>query len=153
MTEEQALWFRESKPEEELFDVLNDPHELNNLADDPAYEEKLEELRTACEGWIMEIKDTGMKPEDKLISEIWPEGSQPVTANPKASISGNIVTIACATDGASIGYKFIEPSEDPMEGGWTIYSEPFEILDGKDLFFVAHRIGFKRSELQKLSLN
>ena len=36
----------ESKPSEELFDTLSDPHELTNLALDPAYSDKLLELRT-----------------------------------------------------------------------------------------------------------
>ena len=46
LTEAQSQWFRESKPSEELFDTLSDPHELTNLALDPAYSDKLLELRT-----------------------------------------------------------------------------------------------------------
>ncbi|MCZ6640061.1 MAG: sulfatase, partial [Gammaproteobacteria bacterium] len=45
LSEEQAQWFRETKPHEELFDTWNDPHELNNLASDPEYAGKLEELK------------------------------------------------------------------------------------------------------------
>jgi len=39
LTDAQQLWFRESKPEIELFDTENDPHELHNLAENPAYAE------------------------------------------------------------------------------------------------------------------
>lgn len=38
--------FWEPKPVEELYDTQNDPWEVNNLADDPAYREILEEMRT-----------------------------------------------------------------------------------------------------------
>jgi len=41
LDEIQMKWFRTSKPLEELFDTENDPHELNNLAGDPGYTDKL----------------------------------------------------------------------------------------------------------------
>ena len=40
----KATYF-EPRPQEELYDVQNDPHELNNLADDPAYRDELNRLR------------------------------------------------------------------------------------------------------------
>jgi hypothetical protein len=33
----QAKYWKETKPVEELYDVINDPHEINNLATNPAY--------------------------------------------------------------------------------------------------------------------
>ena len=45
LNEYQDDWFKPTKPLEELYDVENDPDELHNLASDPAYKEKLEELR------------------------------------------------------------------------------------------------------------
>ncbi|RMG75345.1 MAG: DUF229 domain-containing protein, partial [Bacteroidetes bacterium] len=41
----QRLWFRQTKPREELFDCLADPHEIHDLAGDPRYAAKLAELR------------------------------------------------------------------------------------------------------------
>ena len=53
LNEFQSQWFRQSKVEEELFDTENDPNELANLANDPAYAEKLLELRTELlVGWM-----------------------------------------------------------------------------------------------------
>ena len=40
----QKLFFAPTKPKEELYDCNADPHEINNLASDPKYSEKLNEL-------------------------------------------------------------------------------------------------------------
>ena len=54
------------KPKEELFDVETDPHELNNLAAKPEYQEVLQEMRMAHADWSDRIKDTGLIPETIL---------------------------------------------------------------------------------------
>ncbi len=59
--EQSAFW--EQKPPEELYDVVADPWEVNNLADDPQYAEVLARLRAENDRWMMEIKDTGLMPE------------------------------------------------------------------------------------------
>ena len=42
---QSRLW--NSKPVEELYDTENDPWEVNNLAGDPAYSERLASMREA----------------------------------------------------------------------------------------------------------
>lgn len=54
------------KPTEELYDVKNDPHNINNLADDPRYADKLQELRTACLNWMLQIHDAALLPEGEM---------------------------------------------------------------------------------------
>ena len=150
LTPEQALWFREQKPREELFDLENDPHELNNLAEDPAYAEKLAELRQVCEDWVEDIDDTGMRPEPELIESMWPGMVQPETADPVIEWNGTRASLTCATEGASIGYKLIGAEDDPAEMPWMIYRSPIEVPVGKELVAIAHRIGYKRSgEVEK----
>jgi N-sulfoglucosamine sulfohydrolase len=61
---QSAFW--KEKPAEELYDVLADPWEVNNLADDPAYAETLERLRAETDRWMKEIKDTGLMPEGEM---------------------------------------------------------------------------------------
>lgn len=58
--------FWNPKPVEELYDSLNDPWEVTNLADDPAYEGVLEQMRRVSREWITDIKDTGFIPEAEL---------------------------------------------------------------------------------------
>lgn len=150
LTPEQALWFRETKPKEELFDLQNDPHELHNLADDPAFAEKLKELRQACENWVASINDTGMRPEEELLESMWPGQIQPTTATPEIQKTAAQITITCATDGASIGYKIVRPGDDPEEMSWAVYTTPFEAPDNAKVIAIAHRIGYKRSESAEL---
>jgi len=51
------------KPVEELYDTENDPWEIHNLADDPAYREVLERMREAETNWMREVRDVGLIPE------------------------------------------------------------------------------------------
>ncbi|MCK5135020.1 MAG: sulfatase-like hydrolase/transferase [Bacteroidales bacterium] len=60
--EVQSRWWN-SKPAEELYNTENDPWEVNNLADDPAYAEKLETMRKACLAMGASILDAGFIPE------------------------------------------------------------------------------------------
>lgn len=59
--------FWNTKPAEELYDTENDPWEVNNLADDPEYQEELVRMRAAAKEWSLRIKDTGFIPEAELI--------------------------------------------------------------------------------------
>lgn len=63
LDEAQLLLFREERPPEELYDLKSDPHELRNLADDPAHGEKLLELRRRLDLWMEETGDQGRTPE------------------------------------------------------------------------------------------
>ena len=55
------------KPVEELFDLEKDPHELNNLAYDPAYTDIKRELKSEMEAWIMRIRDAAFLPEGEMM--------------------------------------------------------------------------------------
>ena len=63
-----ADWFTaEKKPVEELYDVENDPHELNNLAEQEGYQDVLDRMREEHLEWMFETKDLGLVPEPELI--------------------------------------------------------------------------------------
>jgi arylsulfatase A-like enzyme len=53
-------------PEEELYDLQEDPHEIRNLAQSPEHREILKRLRAALEKWIEETNDQGktLEPAD-----------------------------------------------------------------------------------------
>ena len=55
-----------TKPTEELFDCQKDPLNLNNLAKQTQFQNKLKELRKAHAQWSDDTKDTGLIPETIL---------------------------------------------------------------------------------------
>ncbi len=61
-----ALFFRDTKPVEELYDTAEDPHEIHNLADDAAHAARLTELRGQLKNWMRETGDLGLIPEPIL---------------------------------------------------------------------------------------
>ncbi len=61
--------FFEPRNAEELFDVEADPYETNNLADDPALEEVLKEMRNGLTNWVKGMPDLSFYPECELVNE------------------------------------------------------------------------------------
>lgn len=68
-------WLSEDRVAEELYDIVNDPDEVHNLATDPAYAKVLVKMRNRLEGWIQDTNDQGQYPESKeqlkVIKERW----------------------------------------------------------------------------------
>ena len=56
---------------EELFDIANDPHNLNNLADDHNYLKLKNELKGKLYEWMVEVKDP-MVDETEIIFDLYP---------------------------------------------------------------------------------
>ncbi len=50
-------WQNRPMPQEQLYDLLFDPHEMANLAMDPAYAETLAEMRGRLDGWMQRTGD------------------------------------------------------------------------------------------------
>ncbi|QDT10321.1 sulfatase [Planctomycetes bacterium K23_9] len=63
LNEVQSLLMAQTRPHEELYDTLADPHEINNLADNPRYAQTLQELRGRLDVWMKETNDQGQVPE------------------------------------------------------------------------------------------
>ncbi len=63
LDEVQELLMREVRPEEELYDLSSDPHEINNLAGDPRFARTLSELRGRLDQWMVETDDQGRQNE------------------------------------------------------------------------------------------
>ena len=140
----QAQWFREEKVKEELFDTWQDPHELHNLAGDPDYAGKLEELRGECTRWMESINDMGELPEAEILENFWPEREQPVTATPSYEVIDGELILRSETEGASIGYKVYGFDESAPEQ-WKVYTRPLAISVDTRIEAVAHRLGYGQS--------
>ena len=59
----QSLIMAESRPKEELYDVVKDPHNLHNLAGDATHTDALVSLRTTLDKWVIESGDRAQKAE------------------------------------------------------------------------------------------
>ena len=62
LPQHQAIFFYAVRPEEELYDLRNDPFEFQNLVDRTEYREDLEHLREVLDRWVEEHDD--LSPED-----------------------------------------------------------------------------------------
>ena len=145
LTGPQALFFADKKPREELYDVLADPHEVRNLAGSADHQDVLKRMRAILEKWSQDTGDLGGTAEAELIERMWPGGKQPDTAAPKLAVAPAgagkwQVTIACATKGASIGYRLGDGKR------WLIYTGPIAVPSGTKVTARAVRIGFKPSD-------
>ncbi|RPI00201.1 MAG: twin-arginine translocation signal domain-containing protein [Calditrichaeota bacterium] len=58
---QSAFW--RNKPAEELYDSLDDPWEVNNLAADPNYGDVLLRMRSDLRAWMLQKRDAGFLPE------------------------------------------------------------------------------------------
>lgn len=61
-------YFWEPKPVEELYDVTQDPWEVNNLAGDPQYAQVLQRMRQANREHLLRIRDAGFLPEAEMLA-------------------------------------------------------------------------------------
>ncbi len=149
LNEVQMQWFKSPRPPEELYLIDADPHELNNLAGDPAYDKALKRLRKVMDKWLAKTNDLGRIPEAELLKQMWNGGDAPlVTADPVIAITGNELRISDQTKGASIGYQILEKGQEPGED-WRVYTHPVSVGKGKTVVAVAQRIGYERSGVVK----
>ena len=59
----QLQFFQSNKPQEEFYDLQNDPWETENLAKNPKYQNELKRLRQVLEARLTEVDDKAATPE------------------------------------------------------------------------------------------
>ena len=134
----QRRWF-EAPGEERLFDLARDPHEVDDVSDDPAYARDLARMRAALAAFRARVPDLSEEPEAELAERFWPGGEQPATGAPEIRLVDDRVHVSCATPGASI-----EVAWD--DGPWQLYSAPLEPRPGVPLSARAVRYGYAASD-------
>jgi len=63
LTAEQEAFMAPRRPNEEFYDLENDPHELHNLAKSSEHQEILTKMREELNRWIKDTGDMGQIPE------------------------------------------------------------------------------------------
>jgi N-sulfoglucosamine sulfohydrolase len=158
------------RPAEELYDILNDPHEIRNLAEMPEYRGELARLSDELDRWRSKVGDMGEVPEPQMAKLMWPEGTKPVTApvqfvpidhdhigNKDAAYGGvhtykapALLMLYCATQGASIAYT----TEQGENCAWTLYTSPLRLPEGRtSIRAKAVRIGYAESREAAVTLD
>jgi uncharacterized sulfatase len=158
LTPAQRRVLASTKPAEELYDLLADPHEIADLAADPRYAADLARLRDALDQWQETYGDLGLLPEHELVERWRPGGVLQVTAPPEVRLEDGRLVATCATEGAAIGWTSDPPRPqaepaavlnlgDPDTGGryWRLYSGAFVAPSGTTVWFRAQRLGFRAS--------
>ena len=135
-----AAWFKTPKPKEELYDLENDPYELNNLAKKPILKDTLFFLREILNKWIVETNDLGEYSEKKLIKEWFPNGEAPKISPLKSKIANNKIYLDHEDEGVSIVWK---KAKDTV---WSIYNTPLDF--SKNIQVKAVRIGYEDSPIK-----
>ena len=145
LTGDAAYIFMNTKPQEEFYDLQNDPYEVHNLAGDPKYSKKIKAYRQALKDWQLEIGDKGFIPEHDLIKSFWPEMKQPITQNVtfEKDKTGTL-KLNSSTAGASIGYQI---GDNIGTNHWNLYYKPIRINKNQKIVARAIRIGYKASEI------
>jgi N-sulfoglucosamine sulfohydrolase len=157
LTGPAALWMRTSRPAEELYDTVADPHQVRDLSAVPAHKATLERLRRAVDAWMIETRDQGLINEPEMIQRMWPGGVQPETAQPYIVLrrateppsrrdtialkEPGEVAIYVPTQGASIGYT-TDTGPTPV---WRIYTGPILVDKPMTIRAKAIRYGYKES--------
>jgi uncharacterized sulfatase len=148
----QLLFMQPQKPPEELYDVKADPHEINNLANDPRHQATLKQMRAALDKWQKETKDLGGAPELELRERMRPGGVWQKVAAPTLSRSASDdavkVKLSCATEGSSIAYT-TDSGDRPH---WLLYTGELTLTRGVTLRFKACRLGYLDSDEKKETL-
>ncbi|MCS7315262.1 MAG: sulfatase [Bryobacterales bacterium] len=112
LTGPSALLLADRRPPEELYDLENDPHEVRNLAADPAHRKTLERMRSLLEEWIRRTGDQGQFPENRVMP--WDRDRTEVdgwctqTACRAARREGRLV-VRCSGKGARLERAFVAP--------------------------------------------
>ena len=169
-------WF-ETKPVEELYDTQTDPDEFKNLAADPKFAGKLQEMRAAFNTWTSTTNDMGGIPEKEMLTNWWngkPE--PPKTSTPMIVPTQTGIKLYCDTDGASIGFQIRAGNvksklnhkrfsfdfgamagssgkngdDFSSEMPWMIYDpeQPLHLSKGDTLVVKAQRIGYAEAVLK-----
>ena len=69
LTEAQAFYMQPERPQEELYNVIEDPWEIDSLAGEASERQILRDMRRRLVEWVERIDDQGRYPEDPDVYE------------------------------------------------------------------------------------
>jgi len=119
-------WYKKTKPKYELYDIANDPYELNNLYTNKDYDSIFYELKKKLDNWIVK-SDYGNIKENQILKEMWPNGEKPKLKDPSIIKKDNGINIISNNNNSSVGWR------NNKTENWKIYSTD-EIINPENSF-------------------
>ena len=119
-------WYKKIKSKYELYNIVNDPYELNNLFKNKDYDSVFYELKNRLDNW-MDNSDYGNITENQLIKEMWPNGKKPKLKEPSIIRKDNGINIISNNNNSSIGWR------NNKTENWKIYLKD-EIINPENSF-------------------
>ena len=119
-------WYKKTKPKYELYDIVNDPYELNNLYNNKDYDSIFYELKKKLDNWI-DGSDYGNITENQILKEMWPNGEKPKLKDPSIIQKDNGINIISNNNNSSVGWR------NNKTENWKIYSTD-EIINPENSF-------------------
>lgn len=118
-TKESAkLW--SPRPFEELYDLQEDPHELNNIADKPEQAEVRARLAKRLTQWILETRDTGFASELEMLRRSRQAGVAPFTWAQDSNSYPLIAALEAAAAASSPHAALLPASTEPILSYWAV---------------------------------
>ncbi len=151
-----SIFMGDTKPFEELYDTVADPHQVHNLAADSRYGEVLEELRKESIAWMKRTGDRGLLPEPELYRSMYPGGERETVPRPTvaklARQDGSLeIELRSSAEGASLAYQVADGGGETESKRWLLYHEPVLLQKGRTLRAVAARLGYNDSPAISIS--
>lgn len=122
LNELQSRFYQATRPTEELYDLENDPLEINNLAKDPKYKKQLTKMRRTLYTWMEENNDQGLIPEP-ILEDLGKKYGNKFSAMKRpefANVHKRLIRIIEAGENKDIPVLMNAiHSEDPSERYWA----------------------------------
>jgi arylsulfatase A-like enzyme len=155
LNEIQKSWFKSPKVAEEFYNVENDPHEINNLINNPAYKNEISRLRKAYKQWDDQYNHrypTAWDMTEKQCQEVfWPNNEQPVLCKPV--IRKTIKGVEVSSKDKSVSFSYQINAKGYTENTWYLYSGSISLNKNDELTVVAVKAGCKNSCVVSLRMN
>ncbi|NOR73545.1 MAG: sulfatase-like hydrolase/transferase [Draconibacterium sp.] len=123
LNELQSRFYQPTRPVEELYDIVNDPFQINNLAKDVNYKSELTNLRKQLYNWMTETNDPGLIPEP-IMEDLGKKYGNKYTAMKQPeyeNINGRLITIIEAGEKQNNALLLEKTnSKYPSEKYWAI---------------------------------
>lgn len=114
--------FFEPRAAEELFDCAADPHNVTNLAGDPAHRDLLERLRASHRAHLIRVRDSGFLPEAMMIAESGGRSPTAITRDPTRYPIERLLDLAdaCQLEGRTAAALAALQDPQPVMRYWAV---------------------------------